>query len=121
MRHLLVLAERVPERDDVGVGKSLILVQRGGLNVVVVDAELFVRVTGGEVEEEVVAESIVGVVELGELGVGGVELEGARLDDEPEDENGEANDDNDGDEQLPEEVEEAATAASGPKRLVCHG
>lgn len=98
--------------DDVDGVEPLVLVECPAFHSVIVDAELFVRVTSGEVEDKVVTEGVVGVVELGEPGVGDVKLEGAWLDDEPEDEDSEADDDDEGDEELPEESEKAAAAAS---------
>lgn len=117
---LLVLPERVPPRDHVGRTERDAVVERDGLHLVVVDVELFVRVAGGEVEDKVVAKEVVvavvvvggGVVELCEFGVGDMELEGAWLDNEVEDEEYEGEEEDDCEESLPEEAEEAAAAVS---------
>lgn len=99
--------------DDVTGIKPLTLVQCIAFHFVVVDAELLVGVTGCEIQDKVVSESVVCVVELGQLGFRHVEFEGTRLDDEPEYENGEANKYDDCHQEFPEEAEKAATAVSG--------
>nr|GMD89721.1 hypothetical protein SOVF_158540 [Ipomoea batatas] len=67
--------------------KPLALVERGGFEVVVVDADALVGVADGEVEGEVVVEGAVGggEVELGEGGVVHVEFDLVGAEDEPED------------------------------------
>ncbi|CAJ1967241.1 unnamed protein product [Sphenostylis stenocarpa] len=68
---------------DVRGGEPNALVERVGVNSVVVDLEFLVRVSCCDVEYEVVAKGGVGgVVELRELGVGNVESEGAGCDDD---------------------------------------
>lgn len=68
-----------------------------GLELVVVDADVAVRVADGEVDGDVVGELIAagagGEVEGGYGGVGGVEFGLVGADDEPEDEDDQADED----------------------------
>nr|GMD92050.1 vacuolar protein-sorting-associated protein 33 homolog [Ipomoea batatas] len=75
------------ERFEILGAKPLALVERGGFEVVVVDADALVGVADGEVEGEVVVEGAVGggEVELGEGGVVHVEFDLVGAEDEPED------------------------------------
>ena len=118
VRALCVLAEGVAPCDQVRWGEPHPLVGHVALHLVVVDVEFFVRVSCSEIENEIVAEHVNviivvgGEVELGEFGVGDMELEGAWLDHSPEDEEYDNEEDDDGKEKLPEEAEEATAAAS---------
>jgi len=95
--------------------KPLALVNSCGFDAVVVDAELLVGVSDGEVEGEVVVEAAVGEVELGKRGLGDMELDPVGFDYEPEDEEGQAHEDDCGHDQLEDEAEDAAAAAAeGP-------
>ena len=77
---LMVLIER---RQILRVEPN-ILIQRPGFDAVVVDAEPLVRVSDGDVESEIIMESIAGVVELGEGCVGDMEFDLVGTNDEPE-------------------------------------
>ena len=103
---LVELAERLR-------GEALALEEGPGLDAVVVDADLLVGVSDGDVEREVVAELVVlGEVEGGEAGVVDVEPEAVGAEDEPEDEDGEADGDDDGHDDLEYAAEDAPAAAA---------
>ncbi|GMH23150.1 hypothetical protein Nepgr_024993 [Nepenthes gracilis] len=85
--------------------EKLVLVVSPRLYLVVVDADVAVRVPDGEVDGEVEGECGIasggrGEVELGERCVGGVEFDDVGTDDEPEDEDDESDGDEDGDDDL---------------------
>lgn len=93
-----------------------ILVQRKRFDVVVVDPDPAVRVSDRNVEGEVVVERVVGVTELGESGIGDVELEDVGAYDEPEEECEYQSDDYDCGQDFAYEAYDAvedATAAAG--------
>ena len=101
------------KRGESDRAEPLALVVGSGLDAIVVDAELLVRVSDGEVEGEVVVEVAVrGEVELGESGVGDVKLDAVRFNYEPEDEEGESHEDDGGEDELEDEAEDAAAAAA---------
>lgn len=90
---LVALIERV---EEIGV-KPGILVQCTRFDVVVVDSEPLVGVSDGDVEGHVVVEhAVAGVVELGEGGVGHVNLHHVGAHDQPEQEDRDPHDDHDG-------------------------
>lgn len=92
----------------------MVFVVSPGLDTVVADADLAVRVSDGDVNGESVAEVVVSVeVEFSERSVGDVELDYVYgSEDEPENKGGEAEDENDGEDYFEYEADEAAAAAS---------
>lgn len=75
--------------------EPLSLVESPSLNTIVVDTDLLVRVTDGDVEGEIVLEVIVACdIELGQFSIGDVEVDTVRTEDEPEDEDGETHSEN---------------------------
>lgn len=101
------LVAHIERRENLGIEPG-ILVQCSGFDAVVVDADSFVGVTNGDVESEIVVERVVGVVELGEVGIGDVEFDLVGSEYEPEHEDGDAQDDDDGADEFEDEVEDAA-------------
>jgi len=98
-------------------GETLAAVKRPGLDTVVVDPDVLVRVSDGEIQIQIVVEigagGVGGVeVELGEGGVGDVELDPGRAEGEPEEEEDEAGGEEHGEEDLEEAVEDAAAEAA---------
>jgi hypothetical protein len=92
--------------------EPLVLVVRPGLDGVVIDSDLSVGVSDGDVDGKVVLQSVVaGKSELRERGVRDVELDVGGAEYEPKDESSKANDDNKGDYELQKEAKEAAAAA----------
>lgn len=113
------------ERSHVGDAEPLVLVEGPRLEAVVVHADFLVRVPDGEVELEIVVEDGVAgsEVELGQLGLGDVELDHVDgAEDEPEDKGGDAHDDEDRGDDFEEEFEEAAAAAVAAVAAIfpCH-
>ena len=92
--------------------KPLTLVKSSGFNAIIVDADLLVGVSDGEVQSEVIMEVVVGgEVELCERGICYVELDSGGADYEPEDEEGYSDEDDCGEDELEDETEDAAAAA----------
>jgi len=112
VQHVRFLAPLV-ERRQGNRAEPLILVKGPGLDAVVVNTDLLVRVPDGEVEGEVVVEGVVvGEVELREGGIRDVELDTVRADDEPKDEERQSHDDDGGHDELEDKAEDAAAAAA---------
>lgn len=94
--------------------EPLIFVEGVNLNSVVVDPDPPIRISGGDIQSEIVMEVVIvrrSEIELRERGVGGVELEEIWTEDEPQEEDSNAEDDDDGDDDLTDEVEDTAAAA----------
>lgn len=102
--------------------KSLIFIVSIGLDVVVIYSNPLVWISDGDVEGKIVLQHVVcGVpVELRQSGVGDVEFEVTRAEDEPDYESGDANHDDDSEDEfeneaqnaIAEAAEQAATAAA---------
>ncbi|CAH9071589.1 unnamed protein product, partial [Cuscuta epithymum] len=107
-----VLVALVERRHVLVGGKPLTLVERRGFDRIVVDADPFVRVPDGHVDGEVVAEGVVGEVELGEGGVVDVEFELVRAEDEPEHHRQHAQNDDGGADELADAIVDAAAEAA---------
>lgn len=101
-----------------GLGaKPLAHIESVGFDAIVVNADLFVGVSDGDVEIKIVVEHVVvgggGEVELGDQRrVGDMELDPAGVEDEPEDEDREACNDGNTPDELEKEIEKAAAVAS---------
>lgn len=93
--------------------KPLVLVESVGFDAIVVYADLFVWVSDGDVESEIVVEHVGGggEVELGKRGIGDVKLDPIGAEDEPEDEHQKAYNDNNAADEFQKETEKAAAAA----------
>lgn len=101
------------KRGESDRAEPLALIVGSGFDAIVVDAELLVRVSDGEVEGKVVVEVAVGgEVELSECGVCDVKLDTVRFNYEPEDEEGEAHEDDGGEDELEDEAEDATAATA---------
>lgn len=103
------------ERRDLDGAEPLIPVVSADLDHVVVDSETLVRVPDREIEVEVVEEvAVVARIEAEpvQIGVGDVEFDGVGAEDQPEDQGGYAEDHGDGDEDVPDQAEDAAAAAA---------
>lgn len=94
--------------------EPLVLVVRPGLDGFVIDSDLFVGISDGDVERKVVLESIVGSeTELGERGIRDVKLDCINgAEDEPKDKDSKAKDHNDGDYETEKKPKKAATRAT---------
>lgn len=90
--------------------KPLVLVESVGFDAIVVYADLFVWVSDGDAESEIVVEHVGGgsEVELGERGIGDLKLDPVGAEDEPEDEHRKAYNDNN----AADEFQKAAAAAA---------
>jgi len=90
--------------------ETLILVVSPSLDLVIVDADALVGVSDGHVEGQVVVEGVAGggVVELGERGVVHIEFNLVGSEYEPDYEEGNADDDEDGAQDLEHQTAEAA-------------
>lgn len=94
--------------------KPLALVERTGLDPVVVNPDPLVGVPDGHVEGQVVVEGVVvgGQVELSQVGAVGVELDLVGAEDQPQDQDDDAQDDGDGEEDLEDAAEDAVAEAA---------
>lgn len=94
--------------------KPLVLVESTGFDAIIIYPDLFVWVSDGEVQSEVVVEQTVvgGEVEFRKRGIGDMKLDPVGAEYEPEDENRKAYNDNNAANEFQEETEKAAAAAT---------
>lgn len=104
--------------------KPLFPIVANGLDPIVVYTGLFVRVSYGDVEGQVVVQSVVvgvgvGEVELGQRGIDDGEFEILGLKDQPEDDDGD-NEKNEGEDGVVEDPEEASEVAPAALPSITH-
>lgn len=93
--------------------EPLRFVEGANLDVVVVDPDPPIRISGGDIQSQIVVEVIIssGEIELRKRGIDGMELEEIRTEDQPQEEHNNADEDDDGDDDLTDEIDDTTAAA----------